>query len=190
LLFLRLSSLPLVPAHHLPRASRAFFTEMSHPAASTEATTASSSKDASPRATSRSVSCTPPSEHPPFTPPASRVSLLSRGKNFVQTEDEQLCRSWLNVSQDPVTGSEQKSTAFWARVHQHFVEFKTTPEDRTAGALQSRWNTIQAQVNKFCGSFAQVESRNESGKTLEDLVWPVFTPLFFFLYFNCVAWPT
>ena len=34
----------------------------------------------------------------------SDTSRVSRGKAFTTIEDETLCRSWLAVSQDPITG--------------------------------------------------------------------------------------
>ena len=62
------------------------------------------------------------------SPPPTPSTRKGRGKNFSIKEDEQLCRSWLNVSQDPVTGSDQRHSTFWCRVVTHFNEFKTTPE--------------------------------------------------------------
>ncbi|GMP39282.1 hypothetical protein CsSME_00010178 [Camellia sinensis var. sinensis] len=35
----------------------------------------------------------------------SETSRVSRGKAFTIIEDETLCRSWLAVSQDPITGN-------------------------------------------------------------------------------------
>src|SRR4051794_11649382 len=79
------------------------------------------------------------------------------GRNFSIGKDEQLCRSWLDISQDPVAGSDQRQSTFWQRIFSHFNEFKITPEERTEDALQSRWGTIQKGVNKFCGVYAQIE---------------------------------
>ncbi|KAL4600897.1 hypothetical protein ACB092_11G233200 [Castanea dentata] len=42
--------------------------------------------------------------------------------------------------------------------------------DRTKDFLNSRWSTIQKETNKFCGCLAQIENRNESGKTEHDKI--------------------
>nr|POF17155.1 hypothetical protein CFP56_39681 [Quercus suber] len=39
-------------------------------------------------------------------------------------------------------------------------------------SLTNRWLTIQLCTNKFCGCLAQIESKNESGKTNEDKYSP------------------
>jgi hypothetical protein len=75
----------------------------------------------------------------------------------------QLCVSWLAIAQDPITGNEQKSRDFWARILSNFAEsFPVT--ERTIESLMVRWNShIQKNVNKFCGVYAQIEARNQSG---------------------------
>ncbi|RUS14922.1 hypothetical protein BC937DRAFT_93156 [Endogone sp. FLAS-F59071] len=40
--------------------------------------------------------------------PSDSKKKKGKGKNFTVVEDQQLCRSWLNVSQDPVMGTGQK----------------------------------------------------------------------------------
>ncbi|CAH7670568.1 hypothetical protein BY996DRAFT_6637923 [Phakopsora pachyrhizi] len=44
-----------------------------------------------------------------------------RRPNWTTTEDEQLCRSWLENSLDPVKNTIQKGTQFWHRVAQDFT---------------------------------------------------------------------
>ncbi|XP_016199392.1 glutathione S-transferase T3-like [Arachis ipaensis] len=38
-------------------------------------------------------------------------------------EDEMLISGWLNVSTDPVVGTDQKGETFWSRIHSYCVEF-------------------------------------------------------------------
>jgi len=45
-----------------------------------------------------------------------------RSKNFSPEEDCLLVSAWLNTSKDPITGVEQQTKQFWARVHSYFVE--------------------------------------------------------------------
>ncbi|XP_057745354.1 glutathione S-transferase T3-like [Arachis stenosperma] len=40
-------------------------------------------------------------------------------------EDEMLISGWLNVSTDPVVGTDQKGETFWSRIHSYCVEFCT-----------------------------------------------------------------
>ena len=103
------------------------------------------------------------------SPPPSPTT-RKRGKGWDLSEDEQLCKSWLAVSQDPVIGSDQKNQTFWKRVHEDFIMRHLSSEERTQQGLQSRWSHIQRQVNHFCACFAKVEARGESGKTFEDKV--------------------
>ena len=56
--------------------------------------------------------------------------MRKRGKGWDLSEDEQLCKSWLAVSQDPVTGSDQKNQTFWKRIHEDFVANNSSSEER------------------------------------------------------------
>jgi len=62
------------------------------------------------------------------------------------------------VSQDSVTGSDQKNQTFWKRVHEDFVAKHLSSEERIQQGLQSRWSHIQ---NHFCACFAKVEARRK-----------------------------
>ncbi len=93
----------------------------------------------------------------------------NRSPNWKTAEDEQLVKAWLDVAQDPAIGNEQTSTVFWQRVHECYVK-ELGATDRAESAFQNRWRIIQRNVSKFCGAFAAVESRNESGKTSDDKV--------------------
>lgn len=98
----------------------------------------------------------------------------SRGKNWSSVEDEALCMAWLDVSQDPIISVDQKADTFYERV---FASFSTVckekrllidPDTRGPTSLKARWSIILRSVNKFCGFYAQVRSRNQSGTTLSD----------------------
>ncbi|XXQ32281.1 No apical meristem-associated C-terminal domain-containing protein [Plasmodiophora brassicae] len=91
----------------------------------------------------------------------------ARGTNFTDAEDVQLVRSWLNVSQDPATGTGQSKETFWERVEVHFCN-NTTSGARTARSLQTKWGTVQRDVSKFVGSYASVNALDESGTNEEE----------------------
>ncbi|RYR38457.1 hypothetical protein Ahy_A09g043501 [Arachis hypogaea] len=38
-------------------------------------------------------------------------------------EDEMLISAWLNVSTDPMVGTDQKRKIFWSQIHNYCVEF-------------------------------------------------------------------
>ncbi|KAH7857943.1 hypothetical protein Vadar_018173 [Vaccinium darrowii] len=93
-----------------------------------------------------------------------------RGGNFMVDEDVLLISAWLNISLDPVQGNEQKHKTYWRRVWEYFHEHKTFDTSLNETSLMCCWSTIQLAMNKFCGFFAQIEKRNESGKTEKDRI--------------------
>ncbi|XP_028091204.1 uncharacterized protein LOC114291558 [Camellia sinensis] len=69
------------------------------------------------------------------------ISETSRGKAFTIIEDETLCRSWLAVSQDPITGNSQTMAIFW-----------------------------EGAINKFYDFLEQIQLRQQSGTTEANMV--------------------
>lgn len=57
-----------------------------------------------------------------------------KGCNFSTDEDIQLCKSWLSISEDPVTGTDQKASTFWAAVTQDYCKYQPNG-DRTLRSL-------------------------------------------------------
>jgi hypothetical protein len=88
-------------------------------------------------------------------------------KNYTKKDDVQLCDLWLNVTQDPVVGTNQTGNGFWNRVTKNYM--KALPNvPRTVVGLKSCWATIQGFINKFAGCLNQINNRNQSGTTNED----------------------
>ncbi len=100
-----------------------------------------------------------------------------RGKNFSSSEDVKLCKSWLDVSQNAITGTDQKSETFWAKISDSFNSGKaiTDEEFRSPSSLQSRWTSLQATVAKFCGVFQSVSNELHSGWSPEDILKEALT---------------
>jgi hypothetical protein len=95
----------------------------------------------------------------------------SRGRNFVNEEEIQCCRSFLHISQDPVVGNGQRKEALWERVALHYNQ------NRPAGlhvcparSLEWKWGTIKHDVARFVGVYKQVFDTKESGTTLDDVL--------------------
>ncbi|XP_050248761.1 uncharacterized protein LOC126696013 [Quercus robur] len=100
----------------------------------------------------------------------SAAKKLQRGSNFSIQEDVLLVSAFLNVNQDVVQSTNQKRTTYWSRIWEYYHQWKTFTSERMVGSLTNRWSTIQLCTNKFCGCLAQIESKNENGKTDEDKV--------------------
>ncbi|KNE95716.1 hypothetical protein PSTG_10934 [Puccinia striiformis f. sp. tritici PST-78] len=94
-------------------------------------------------------------------------SKASRKHNYRDDEDVQICKSWLEVSQDPLNSTNQASDTFWTRVEEHYTSVKID-SSRSWSSIKSRWQILQHAVNKFCGCVKQVDLANKSGTTVED----------------------
>lgn len=93
-----------------------------------------------------------------------------RSKNFTMEEDMLLISGWLNVSLDPVQGTNQTQMTYWSRISAYFNEHKTFESDRTPTSLCNRWSAIQTSVSKFVGYYNQINGTNASGLTEQDKV--------------------
>lgn len=102
---------------------------------------------------------------------ASKLKKGKRSKNFLIDEDMLLISGWLNVSMDPVQGSNQTHACYWDRIWNYFEENKTgLASERTANSLCNRWCTINEKVAKFIGFYNQICGRNQSGISEQDKV--------------------
>jgi hypothetical protein len=82
-----------------------------------------------------------------------------------------LCRSCLHISQDPISGNGQHSTAFWERILKHYNDHLPTGcEPRPSRSLETKWGVIKHDVAKFCGIYKSVVALNESGTSAEDVL--------------------
>lgn len=93
---------------------------------------------------------------------------LSRGKNWSTNEDEQLCRSWLHVSKDPIKGTDQAKQAFWLAIKTHAEQHVQEITGRPSESVRQRFGTISHLVSKYVGCLAFVERSNKSGTTEAD----------------------
>ncbi|XP_062208796.1 glutathione S-transferase T3-like [Phragmites australis] len=93
-----------------------------------------------------------------------------RGGNFSEKEDLLLVSAWLEISQDAVQGIDQNRSTYWKRIHDHYHAHRNFDSDRNVSSLSHRWALIQEGVNKFCGWYAQIQNRRQSGVTEQDKV--------------------
>lgn len=64
-------------------------------------------------------------------------------------EDKLLISAWLNVSIDPLIGTDQKADAFWDRIHQYCEEDNPGVIKRGVMAMKKRWQRINEGAQKF-----------------------------------------
>ncbi|XP_020254358.1 glutathione S-transferase T3-like [Asparagus officinalis] len=95
----------------------------------------------------------------------------SRGKSFLQEEDQILCATWLEISQDPVLGSNQKKDKLWERISALFHEriSNVYTGHRSPKSLSCRMQLIMKAISKFRGCIRQVERLNPSGASELDI---------------------
>ncbi|EGZ12292.1 hypothetical protein PHYSODRAFT_336728 [Phytophthora sojae] len=63
---------------------------------------------------------------------------MGKGKECSESETIQLCRSWLETSEDANKSDEDK-------------------EDRSETAINGRWKKLQPEVTKYCGVYGKQE---------------------------------
>ncbi|KAL6909822.1 hypothetical protein ACP4OV_001481 [Aristida adscensionis] len=105
----------------------------------------------------------PPNTESPIDsgPAVATKGSQGRTKNFRDEEDRLLVSAWLNVSMDPILGTEQSQTSYWPRVYDYFHANKSFDSDRSQSSLMN-WSAIQHDVNIFCGCVTR------SGATISD----------------------
>jgi hypothetical protein len=74
------------------------------------------------------------------------------------------------VSIDPIHGTDQALSTYWAIIHKYFHVNKKFESDRFQKSLMNCWSGIQHDVNVFCGCASKIESRNQSGCSIDDKV--------------------
>ena len=106
------------------------------------------------------------------TKPSDTPGTFRRTKeqNFKPDEDLLLCKTWLEISSDPVISTGQRKEGLWARIEKRYNELRGEFPLRLNRALSSRWDKIRAETGKFAGFYARVLRENQSGLTDNDKV--------------------
>jgi hypothetical protein len=102
--------------------------------------------------------------------PTEVAAAGGRGQSYSMKEDLLLVSTWLNVSMEPVVGSNQSLGAFWHRIESYFHDNKDFPSTRNKKSLQGRWAFINGMVQKFCGHYARAMRSRRSGTTEGETV--------------------
>ena len=73
---------------------------------------------------------------------AVKKEVMPKRRVFTEDEDACICKAWVNISEDPVTGAGQKKDNFWARVHQKYV---TIVEEEMEVQATDHWSIRSVQ---------------------------------------------
>ncbi|KAL9678731.1 hypothetical protein QQ045_016581 [Rhodiola kirilowii] len=84
-------------------------------------------------------------------------------------EDKLLISGWLNVSIDPLIGTDQKADAFWDRVLQYCEEDNPGVIKRGVVAMRKRWQRINEGSQKFGSCYEEAQRTIGSGSNLDDI---------------------
>ncbi|RYR03306.1 hypothetical protein Ahy_B06g082180 isoform B [Arachis hypogaea] len=80
---------------------------------------------------------------------------------------------WLNVSIDPIVGTDQKDKIFWSRIHSYCIQFNANMK-KGAVACKKRWYKINKPVAQFASCYDQTSRNIRSGSNVDDIrSWPI-----------------
>ncbi|POM74469.1 Hypothetical protein PHPALM_8573 [Phytophthora palmivora] len=86
---------------------------------------------------------------------------MPRGSNFTEDEEIQLYLSYLKISEDPRTGTDQTAANFWKRIHEHFSAARPTGSAaREIRSLECKWSKISGQTKLFAAAMDKVKRRS------------------------------
>ena len=76
----------------------------------------------------------------------------------------------MNVSTDPITGTDQKSDTFWDRIRQYCEKSNPGLIKRGVIAIKKRWQRINEGAQKYGSCYEQAERRVGSGSNLDNII--------------------
>ncbi|XP_063948241.1 glutathione S-transferase T3-like [Daucus carota subsp. sativus] len=85
-------------------------------------------------------------------------------------EDKLLISAWLNVSIDPLVGTDQKGDTFWERIHQYCEESDPGLIIRGTVAIRKRWQRINERAQKYGACFEKAQKIVGSGSNMDDII--------------------
>ena len=103
------------------------------------------------------------------------VPKKTRTPNYSKAEDVILAKAFVNVSENPITGNDQKAGTFWANVCKKFYDMAkendvAIPVNRTTTSLTNRFQKqLQKNLNEWNAFYKQIKDSKPSGTTEEDM---------------------
>ncbi|KAD5508482.1 hypothetical protein E3N88_16185 [Mikania micrantha] len=89
----------------------------------------------------------------------------SRIEKWTTEEEFQLTKAWIDVSEDPIVGRNQKGPDFWSKIRNQFFQAMGRGEYRTNDMLSSKWRDMNLKVRKFNGIYSQKWQTRRSGQS-------------------------
>ena len=91
---------------------------------------------------------------------------------WTPVDDVVLISSWLNTRKDLLVGNEKRSGTFWKRIASYFAASPKVAGcgQREASNYKQRWQKINDQVNKFCGSYEAATREKSIGQNENDIL--------------------
>ncbi|KAD3640784.1 hypothetical protein E3N88_30007 [Mikania micrantha] len=89
----------------------------------------------------------------------------SRIEKWTTEEEFQLTKAWIDVSEDPIVGRNQKGPDFWSKIRNQFFQAIGRGEYRTNDMLSSKWRDMNLKVRKFNGIYSQKWQTRRSGQS-------------------------
>ena len=99
----------------------------------------------------------------PSSTPTDSTAATRRGTNYTEDEDVAIMRAYMNVSLDPITGTDQKEGTYYARIWE--VYQMKNPRDcvtRPMMSVQTRIKTIVKETVRFAACFRSIETMRKS----------------------------
>ncbi|KAK6153434.1 hypothetical protein DH2020_013073 [Rehmannia glutinosa] len=95
-----------------------------------------------------------------------------RTTNYISFEDRHLCNVFLDISQDPIVGTNRTERTSAKRIEDKYNSGKPSSniQDHNQRSLQCRMQTILKDVRKFNGCLQQIEYLNPSGANEQILL--------------------
>lgn len=89
----------------------------------------------------------------------------SRGSKFTKTELNQLCYSWMQISQDPIVGSAKKNQTFRDRVAIHYNSHRPASTQERPSIIGEQ---LKHDIARFSGTHATVVDLRILGSNADD----------------------
>ncbi|WVZ85624.1 hypothetical protein U9M48_032526 [Paspalum notatum var. saurae] len=76
-----------------------------------------------------------------------KKGVACRGASFTHDEELLLCAAYLNVSRDPIVGTNQTSEMYWQRITNYYNQNRKHWPERTSDSLNTKFRTIASETS-------------------------------------------
>lgn len=97
---------------------------------------------------------------------------ISRGSNFNSAEDLAVCKSYINISENPIDGTDMKGKVFFTKITDVYNKtFKPANRDeRSMSSIKARSKAIMKQCMRFNSCYTRIQRSKPSGASPDDLI--------------------